>query len=403
MKIGIIREGRIPPDRRVPFTPEQCCTIHNTFPDLEVVVQPSPVRCFTNSEYAEAGIKLQESLADCDVLMGIKKVPLHELIPGKTYIFFSHTVKKQMHNRDLLREIVREKIQLVDYELLTDSSGQRIIGFGRFAGLVGAYNALRAYGLRHHLFHIPPACSFPSLVAMKEQVVTIPLPGVRIAVTGTGRVGSGVMELLDELKIRLTKPDEFLLSGNPGEPVVVQLNPDDYTRHKAGIPFNLNHFFQYPEEYESNFGRFLPHTDLLISAAYWDTKAPALFSLEDIRQPDVRISVIADITCDIGGSIPTTRRASTIDNPFYDYNPETNTEEEPFSGQKNICVMAVDNLPCEVPRDSSFDFGNCLIEKVLPCLAGDDPDKIIERATITRNGALTEKYAWLLDFLEDKE
>jgi saccharopine dehydrogenase (NAD+, L-lysine forming) len=403
MKIGIIREGRIPPDKRVPFTPEQCCIIHKSFPDLEVVVQPSPVRCFTDKEYAEAGIKLQESLADCDILMGIKKVSLHDLIPQKTYFFFSHTVKKQIHNRELLREIIRNGIQLIDYELLTDISGQRIIGFGRFAGLVGAYNALRAYGLRTNFFHIKPAWSCSSLAAMKEQISSVQLPEIRIAITGTGRVGSGVMELLDELGLRRIKPDEFLDMAYPGEPVVVQLNPDDYNLRKDGIPFNLNHFFQFPGEYIGNFGKFLPHTDLLISAAYWDPKAPVLFSPDDVRQPEFRISVIADISCDIGGSCPTTLRASTIENPFYDYNPVTNAEEEPFTGEKNITVMAVDNLPCEIPQDSSCDFGNNLIEKVLPCLAGNDPDRIIERASITRHGALTEKYAWLQDFLDGKE
>jgi hypothetical protein len=278
-----------------------------------------------------------------------------------------------------------------------------LIGFGRFAGLVGAYNALRAYGIKNNLFQIKPAWSCPSLTAMKEQIAVIPLPQIKIAVTGGGRVGSGVMELMDELGIRHSNPEEFLQTGNPGEPVVVQLNPGDYNLHKAGMPFNLNHFFQNPQEYESSFGRFLPYTDLLISAAYWDPKAPVLFSLNDIRLPDCRISVIADITCDIGGSIPTTIRAATIENPYYDFNPETNTEEEPFSDRKNITVMAVDNLPCEVPWDSSFDFGNSLIEKILPCLTGDDPDEIIERASVTRNGSLTEKYAWLQDFLEDKE
>jgi saccharopine dehydrogenase (NAD+, L-lysine forming) len=403
MKIGIIREGRIPVDKRVPFTPGQCRKINNTFPDLEVVVQPSPVRCFTDSDYIKAGIKLRDDFSDCDVLMGIKKVPLHELVPGKIYFFFSHTIKKQSYSRELLREIIRKGIQLVDYEALTDHSGQRIIGFGRFAGLVGAYNAWRAFGLRNNLFNLKPAWSCSSLDDMKEQITAVSLPEIKIAVTGGGRVGSGVMELLSELGIRRTTPGEFLSVKNPGEPVVVQLNPGDYNLHKAGSPFNLSHFFQYPEEYKGNFGRFLPHTDLLISAAYWDPIAPVLFSLDDIKLPDFRIAVIADITCDIGGSIPTTIRASSIMNPFYDFNPETNAEEAPFSGGKNITVMAVDNLPCEVPRDSSFDFGNSLIEKVLPCLTGDDPDKIIERATITRNGTLTEKYAYLQDFLDGKE
>jgi saccharopine dehydrogenase (NAD+, L-lysine forming) len=402
MKIGIIREGRIPPDLRVPFTPEQCMYINDTFQNLEIVVQPSSIRCFSDEEYASIGIKLQEDLSDCEVLMGVKEVPVSGLIPEKTYFFFSHTLKKQVHNREMLREILRKEIRLVDYETLKDQSGQRIIGFGRFAGLVGSYNGIRAYGIRHHLFELKPAWRCVSVKEMKEQLTVLRLPAMKIVVTGGGRVGSGVMEMLDVTEIRQVTPEDYLLKEEGKEAVAVQLNPGDYNLNKAGLPFDLDHFFKYPGEYTGNFRRFLPKTDLLIAAAYWDPKAPVLFYLQDTRRVDFRISVIADITCDIRGSIPTTRRASTLAEPFYDFNPETYKEEIPFSGEKNITVMAVDNLPCEVPRDSSFDFGNNLIEKVLPFLNGEDPDLIIDRATITRNGALTEKYSYLQDFLDGK-
>jgi len=403
MKIGIIREGKIPPDRRVPFTPEQCRTIKETFDNTEVVLQPSSFRCFRDEEYMAMGITIQEDLSDCEVLMGIKEVPDENLIPGKTYFFFSHTVKKQPHNRKLLREVVKKGITLVDYETLTDQSGQRIIGFGRFAGLVGAYNGLRAFGIRHKQFELKPAWLCSSLKEMKEQLAFIPLSVIKIAVTGGGRVAGGVMELLDEMGIRRMSPDEYLETGEVNFPVVVQLNPDDYNLHKAGKSFDLIHFFNHPGEYESNFRRFLCHTDLLIGAAYWDPKAPALFSLEDTRQSGFRITVIADISCDINGSIPTTRRATTITDPFYDFNPETFCEDGPFSGDQKITIMAVDNLPCEVPGDASFDFGKNLIEKVLPFLAGEDCDRIIERATIVKNGILTEKYSYLQDYVDEKE
>lgn len=400
MKIGIIREGRIPPDRRVPFTPEQCRNINDTFPGLEIVVQPSAIRCFPDQEYREQGIKLQNDLMDCDLLMGIKEVPVGDLLPGKTYFFFSHTIKKQPHNRELLREIVRKKIQLLDYETLTDPSGNRLIGFGRFAGLVGAYNGLRAYGLRHGLFSLKPAWSCASLDEMKEQLYGLNIPGIKILVTGTGRAGTGVMELLEGLGIKKASVQEFLNTPFADHPLVTQVDPDEYSLHREGIPFRMENFCQHPGDYVSNFSRFLPHTDLLICAAFWDPRAPQLFTKEQTEAPDFRISVIADITCDIRGSVPTTLRSSDIQAPFYDYNPETDLEEVPFSGAKNITVMAVDNLPCEVPRDASVHFGQTLMEHVLPAMAGNDPEGILERATITRQGALTCRYAYLQDFLD---
>lgn len=401
MRIGIIREGKAPPDKRVPFTPEQCRYINENMPGLNMVVQPSEIRCFSDEEYRNLGITVQEDLSDCDVLMGVKEVPISDLLPGKIYFFFSHTIKRQPYNRKLLQEIVRQRIQLVDYEVLTDKRGIRIIGFGRFAGLVGAYNGLRAYGLLNGLYEVKPAWLCRDMDEMIQQLLTITLPKIRIGVTGGGRVAGGVLELLDGLSIRKLDVDEYLSGVAFNEPVYVQLNPGDYNQHKAGLPFDLLHFYNHPADYVGTFGQYLPITDMLIGAAYWDPNAPLLFSLNDTRNYNFRISVIADITCDIDGSIPTTRRASTIDDPFYDFDPESGDIREPFSSKKHITVMAVDNLPCELPRDASHDFGKNLTEKVLPHLIGNDPDQIIERASITKNGKLTDRFEYLKDYAEE--
>lgn len=401
MKIGIIREGKAPPDRRVPFTPQQCKYIIDHMPGVSMVVQPSPIRCFTDEEYRKLGIPVQEELSDCDVLMGVKEVPLKDLIPGKTYFFFSHTIKKQPHNRELLREIVHKGIQLIDYEVLTDHSGMRIIGFGRFAGVVGAYNGFRAWGLRHRLWSLKPAWQCRNMEEMLGELKAVDLPAIRIAVTGGGRVAGGVLELMEAAGIPSLPVDHYLADEIHPGPVYVRLDPGDYNEHIEGKPFDLLHFFNNPAEYRGTFRRFLPQTDLLIGAAFWDPKAPVLFSPEDTRRPDFRVKIIADITCDIDGSIPTTRRSSTIDDPFYDIHPHSFEIKEPFSGDEHISVMAVDNLPCELPADASHDFGKNLTEKVLPFLAGEDPDGIIERASITSNGQLTEKFAYLQDYLAD--
>jgi len=403
MKIGIIREGKQPPDRRVPFSPEQCRQIIDKFPGTEVLVQPSPIRCFTDDEYRVAGITVEENINDCDVLMGVKEVPFQDLMPGKTYFFFSHTIKKQPHNRKLLQEIVSKKIRLIDYEVLTGKDGMRIIGFGRFAGLVGVYTGLMAFGKRNRLFDLKPAYQCDDLREMKKNVADLQLPPIKIVVTGGGRVSCGAMEMLHEIPVRQVSVDEYLQDKPINEPVFVQLDPDHYNVHQEGKPFDLHHFFKNPTEYKGDFSKYCSHTDLLVAAAFWDPKAPVLFTTEEMKRDDFKISVIADVTCDIEGSVPSTKRASTIAEPFYDYNPQTEQLEDAFSSEKNITVMAVDNLPCELPKDASVDFGTNLIEKVLPHLLSNDWDEVIKRATITENGQLTEKFNYLTNYLLDKE
>lgn len=403
MKIGILRENKLPIDKRVPLTPEQCIEVQQKFPEVKIVVQPSSVRCFNDLEYQTLGIQVCEDLSECEIILGVKEVKPEDFIEGKTYLIFSHIIKKQAYNRKLLQAVLKKSIQLVDYEVLTNREGIRIIGFGRFAGLVGAYSGIRAFGLRNQLFELKPAHECTDLSEMLEQLDSIELPPVKIAVTGNGRVANGVIEILDHLKIIRLSPRDFLELDKPTSPVFVQLLPNNYVRRKNGYEFDLFHFFTHPEEYENSFVPFAESTDLLLASAFWDPKSPVLFTAEDMKKKSYRISVISDITCDIEGSIPSTKRASSIDDPFYDYNPETEDLEPAFSSKTNITVQAVDNLPCELPKDASLDFGQNLIEKVFPGLFRKDSDGIIERASITKNGKLTQRFEYLQDFADGKE
>jgi hypothetical protein len=397
MKIGILREGKLPRDKRVPFTPAQCVILQREF-GLEVLVQPSEWRSFSDDEYRAVGCKLAEDLSGCDVLMGIKEVPMAELIPGKKYFFFSHTIKKQPHNQKLMKELIARKIQMIDYESLTDPHFNRIIGFGHFAGIVGTYNGIRGYGLRFGLFDLRPAWQCHDMVELKDELKKVHLPNMKMIVTGNGRVANGAIELLGMLHIRRVTPYEFT-HYSFRETVYTQLHSYDYNEPRDGSQWDRERFYKHPEEFRSTFAKFTPHCDVLTHCSFWDPRAPKLFGKEDMRSPDFRVSVIADVTCDINGSIPSTTKPSTIVEPFYGYNPSTGEiTDNPFA-KEAITVMAVDNLPCELPRDSSEGFGKELIEKVIPALMGNDPDGLIERASICKDGKLMPRFSYMADYI----
>lgn len=400
-KIGVIKEGKIPIDRRVPFTPLQAKEVEEKFNNTDLIVQHSDIRCFTSDEYRQYGVKVADDVSDCDILMGVKEVPIDELIENKTYFFFSHTIKEQPYNRELLRAILKKKITLIDYETLTNSSGQRIVAFGRYAGIVGAYNGILTYGKRYNLFDLRPAHTTFDLEDLTTEFEKVKLPAIKIAITGGGRVAKGAMEVLNGIGIRRVTPAEYL-NQFFDEPVYTQLNTRDYNKTKHGGEFSRNEFYESPENYEGDFKKYAHTTDLLIASAYWDPRAPVLFRREDIIDPAFKIRVIADITCDIEGSIPSTKKPSTIDDPVYDYNPTEDEVEPAFFDEGNITVMAVDNLPCELPRNASEDFGRELIDNVLPHLLGDDKEEVIKRATITADGKLTERYSYLKDYINGK-
>ncbi|MFN3403265.1 MAG: NAD(P)-dependent oxidoreductase [Cytophagaceae bacterium] len=400
INIGILREGRIPTDRRVPLLPQQCRQIVEKYPSVNFFIQPSPERCIKDDEYKNLGLTVQEDMSNCDILFGVKEVPIPLLIPDKTYFFFSHTIKKQPHNRKLLQTILEKRITLIDYECLTDVNGNRIIAFGRYAGIVGTYNAFYTLGKRYRIYDLKRAFQCFDFSEVKEELKKVRLPAhLKIVLTGGGRVSNGAIEILSLLGIRKVSPTEFL-EKKFDEPVFAQLRSVDYHRHKEGLDFESKEFHTNPEKYYSTFYKFEKAADMLIAGAYWDPKAPALFTKEDMQRDEFKIKIVADITCDIDGSIPCTKRASSINDPVYDYNPFTGELELPFSRPSNITVMAIDNLPGELARDASGDFGKQLMENVLPHLLGDDKDQIVQRATIAKNGCLTPGFLYLKDYVK---
>ena len=400
MKIGIIREGKIPADQRTPFTPEILKSVADSFADqLECCVEQSNLRAFSDQEYLDKGVEIAVDLSDVDVLFGVKEVPIEQLIPNKTYFFFSHTIKKQAKNKGLLQAILAKSIRLIDYELLKNPAGERVVAFGRWAGIVGAYTAFWTYGKKTGLFDISRAMALKDLEGLKGELKKVVLPPIKIIVTGRGRVGKGVVEILEILKIKEINSQEFLFQQFE-EPVFVVVSSSDYLRRKSDGGFDQTHFYAHPEDYESHFLSFAGVGELLIAAAYWDPKAPRLFELEAIKSSNFSISVIADITCDLNGSIPTTHRTTTILDPIYDVDRKTAQEIPAFGKQDSISVMAIDNLPCELPRESSTEFAQQLRQWVIPEL-GKANSSILEKATIARDGDLTLEFMYLSDYVND--
>jgi saccharopine dehydrogenase (NAD+, L-lysine-forming) len=399
MKIGLIREGKVPPDKRVPFTPLQVEEIQQRFPQVKIVCQESPIRCFKDNEYRELDTEVISDMSSCDVLMGIKEVPVENLVEGKTYLFFSHTIKKQPYNKKLLQAVLKKKIRLIDYEVLKDRQGNRLVAFGRYAGIVGAYNGLWAYGKRYGTYSLRRAHECFDVNDLKLELRKVKLQPIKIILTGAGRVGKGSMETLDSAGIRKVSAQDFL-TRHFDEPVYVQLSSGDYNFRKEGGHFNREEFHLHPERYGSRFIEFTRVADVLMAGAFWNPKAPVLFTKEDMLKPDFKIKVIADITCDINGSVPSTKRATTIPEPLYDYDPATDSERPALSNDRYFTVMAVDNLPCELPRSASEEFGRDLIDRVMPLIIrGGDEDNIIEGATIAKDGKLNKGYEYLADYV----
>jgi saccharopine dehydrogenase (NAD+, L-lysine forming) len=399
LKIGILRETKNPPDRRVPLTPPQIIALQELYPMVEFYVQPSDSRCYSDEEYDYLNIPLKEDLRDCEILLGVKEVDKRTFIPGKTYMFFAHVAKHQVHNQAMFREMADRKTSLIDFEYLTTDDGQRIVAFGRYAGIVGAYNGLRARGISTNRFKLKPAYQCRDLEEMWAGLRLIELkPGLKILVTGEGRVSSGIMETLNVCSLAQVSPEDYL-TREFNVPVVCQIGPQYYVRHKMGNQFSFGDFVKNPVDYESAFPPYTKVTDILMTGHFWDPRSPVFFNREDMLNPDFRISIIADISCDLNGPIPSTLRATTIADPFYGYNPVKNIEEPPFSRSSNITVMSTDNLPGELPRDASSDFGKQLMQNVIHNLITDPGNPMIRRAIILERGELTKRFSYLQDYL----
>ncbi|NGZ88865.1 NAD(P)-dependent oxidoreductase [Psychroflexus maritimus] len=402
MKFGIIKERKNPPDRRVVFSPEKLHQLQKKYPQFNFVVEPSNIRIFNDASYQEKDILITKNMEDCDVLLGVKEVPIPNLIPQKKYFFFSHTIKKQPYNRNLLRSILEKKIELFDHEVITKNNGARLIGFGRYAGLVGAYNGFRLLGIKNNSFQLSKAESLPDLKAMKKELTKVKLPkDLKICLTGLGKVAQGAKEILDSLNIKQVTPGNYAQQFF-AEAVYTQIDVMDYNRRKDGQPGNKKEFFKDPSPYVSKFMKFARETDYFIAGHFYGDGAPYLFTREDAKKPDFRIRLVADISCDIDGPVASTIRPSTIANPFYAYHPKTEKEVD-LNTPNSISVMAVDNLPCELPKDASEGFGEMFAKHVITAFANQDKEGILARAKMTENGKLTPRYSYLQDFVDGKE
>ncbi len=398
MQFGIIQERKTPPDHRVALSPTRCQSVLQHFPEAKIIVEPSPIRVFKDSEYQELGIEVASKMETCDVLLGVKEVPISALLPNKKYFFFSHTIKKQPYNRDLLRAILEKNIELYDHEVITDQKGQRLVAFGRYAGIVGAYNGIRAYGLKFEQFELPKAENLKDQAALIEQLRKVQLPNIKIVLTGRGRVGNGAREMLDAMGLKKVGVGDYLHHSFE-EPVYCQIDASEYNKRKDGVRGNKADFFAHPEAYRSDFFRFAKVTDLYIAGHFYGDGAPYLYTREDAKHPDFKIKVVADISCDIDGPVATTIRPSTIAAPLYGYHPETEKEVD-FLHPEAVAVMAVDNLPAELPRDASDGFGEAFAKSVIPAFFNGDKDGILERARMTKNGKLTPGFSYLQDYVD---
>lgn len=399
LKIGLIREGKIPSDNRVALTPAHCKFLNKSDNNIEVIVQESPSRCFSDREYKMAGVIVKEDISECDILLGIKEVPIEMLIPNKTYLFFSHTKKLQPYNQKLIKAIVDKKITLIDYECLEHEDGKRIIGFGFFAGVVGAHNGIMAFGKKTGSFHLEKINSSKSFNDLIHTYFGLHIPPIKIAVTGSGRVAHGVLEIMNLLGIHEVEPEEYINNTFP-YPVYVHLKGRDLYRHQKTNIYNRDLFHEHPEEFVCTFNQFIPYTDILMNGIYWDHNIPRLFEKEAISQPNFKIKTIADITDDMYGSVPCNLGDSTIDDPVYGVDKLSFEKTAPFLPH-TIDIMSVGNLPNELPRDASKYFGQQLIKHILKDII-DGNSSIIEKATIIKNGELTDHYSYMKDYVYGK-
>ncbi len=401
MKFAIIKERKNPPDRRVVFSPGKLKEFQDQFPSSEIKVENSNIRVFADEKYKELGFEVSEDISDCEVLFGVKEVPISALIPNKKYFFFSHTIKKQPYNRKLLQAILEKNIELFDHETIIKENGARLIGFGRYAGIVGAYNGFRAIGITKGTFNLPKAETLENQQELISELKKINVSNIKILLTGSGKVAYGAKEMLDAMKIKMVSVNDYI-TKTFSESVYCFLDVLDYNKRKDGKVIDNYDFYNNPEEYESDFMRFANLTDFFIAGHFYGNGAPYLFTREDAKSEDFNIKYVADISCDVDGPIASTLRASTIANPFYGYNPQTESEVD-FKDNNAIVVMAVDNLPCELPQDASEGFGEMFLQNVIPAFFNKDKDGVLERAKMTENGKLTARFSYLQDYLDGKE
>ena len=398
MKFGIIKERKNPPDRRVVFAPDELLRFKEQFPTAEIVVERSDIRFFKDEEYEALGFNLSDDLSDCDVLFGVKEVPVEALIPNKKYFFFSHTIKKQPYNRGLLQAVLEKNIDLYDHETIVDANNKRLIGFGRYAGNVGAYNGIRTFGIKYDLFQLPKAETLAGKSVLIEKLKRLILPPIKVVLTGSGKAGMGTKEILDAMKMKQVSPEDFL-NKKYSSPVYTQIEVGDYYKRKDGKEFVKSDFYANPTEYTSDFEKFSQVADIFMASHFYGNNSPYILTNDMLKSPKNNIKVVADISCDVNGPIACTIKASTIADPIFGYLPSEAKEVDIFH-PGSIAVMSIDNLPCELPKDASEGFGEMFMKHVIPAFFNNDKDGILERAQITNQGKLMPRFQYLQDYVD---
>ena len=405
--ISIIKEARVD-ENRTPLVPSQIQTLISNFPNLKILVQPSKNRCFKDEDYSKAGAKIEEDISQSDIIFGIKEVEISKLIENKTYLFFSHTSKVRNDNsqtaqdaaiiykKKLLKEVLKRKITLIDYENIREESkdAYRYLGFGRFAGIVGCYNTLNLYLKLQKKQPLPRAFEINSYKKIQELISKQNFNKLKILQTGKGNVAKGSMEILKHANIKQISLNDFL-NKKYDEAVFCNISLREHVERNDGKDSSYQDFMLNPLKYKSKATNYLRNTDMLITGHFWDPKFPKLFSLNQISEFK-KLKIIGDITCDVNGSIPTTIRSTSIAKPYYSI--DINSMKEIDLCNKGIAVMAVDNLPSELPREASEEFGNSIMSEVLPYLINKD-DGRINRATTASKGKFCPLYSYLENFI----
>ena len=406
--LSIIREARID-ENRTPLTPNQTQELIKKFPNLRILVQTSKKRCFRDEDYLNAGAEITDDISNADIIFGVKEVDISALIENKTYLFFSHTTKVRnyinrvtqdkaiIYKKELLREVLKKNITLIDYENIREVSGKgyRYLGFGRFAGIVGCYNTLNLYLKLQKEKSLPRAFEINSYGKIKELLGNQNFNKLRILQTGRGNVAKGSMGVLKHANIKQVSINDYL-NKKYNEAVFCNVSTREYVERNDGKDYSVHDFTSNPHEYKSKVKNYLFETDMLITGHYWEPKFPKLFYPNQINEFK-NLKIIGDVTCDINGAVPTTIRSTTIAKPYYSI--DINSMKEIDLGSKGIAVMAVDNLPSELPNEASEEFGDSVISDVLPYLINKD-DGRINRATTASLGKFGPAYSYLEDFIK---
>ncbi len=435
MKIGIRKETQYPSEKRAVIAPKHIQEIINN--SIEVYVEPADQRVFSSEEYLNKGAKISEDLSMCDLILGVKEVPIPDLIPNKPYCFFSHTIKGQNYNMPMLQAILEKNITLFDYELVKNEKGVRIVFFGKFAGYAGIINSLwllgrrfKSEGIENPFSKIKQAMEYDSLASAKdvikqvgEDIAKNGLPDeitpVITGFSGYGNVSKGAQSLYDYLPHKVIHPaelEDFIKKGEFSNKIVykVEFREVDMYEHPTINEFDFNHFVKFPNEYKSIFSKYLENLTMLVNGIYWEEKFPKHVTKDFMKKlyetgSKQKLKVIGDITCDIEGSVELTVKSTKSSNPTFVYEPLTKEVIDGVEGNGPV-ILAVDKLPAELPREASRAFGDTLLPFLKDLVSADyskNYDELeipveFKKAIIAHKGVLTPDFKYLSKYLKLK-